>query len=69
MAETILHNKGVMIAYVDATNWQFYRGGVFPINLCSTDPQKGNHVVVISGLINFEGVPRWIIANSWGGNW
>lgn len=47
-------------AGVDATNWQFYSGGVF--SNCDTDVNSG---VLIVGYTDIY----WIVKNSWGLTW
>lgn len=46
---------------VDATNWSFYRSGVF-----STCGKNVNHGVLAVG---WDDNNNWIIKNSWGTNW
>jgi cathepsin L len=46
---------------VDATNWSFYRSGVF--SLCGTNI---NHAVLAVG---YDASGNWIIQNSWGKSW
>lgn len=53
-----LQNRPVSVA-VDASNWQFYKSGVF--NNCGTNL---NHAGLLVGLNNY-----WIFKNSWSTAW
>ena len=59
---------GPFIAYVDASSWQYYGGGIFPHAKCSSTSDAGNHVVQLLGYGQEAGVPYWLIKNSWGAN-
>jgi len=50
---------------VDATNWQFYVGGIYA---CSSTFSL-NHAVTIVGYGQLQGVGYWIVKNSWGTTW
>lgn len=50
---------------VDASQWQFYSGGVFPASSCTTSI---DHCVELTGYSpNKDGY--WILRNSWGTTW
>ena len=53
--------KGPVSVAVDATNWSFYKKGVF--SLCGDNL---NHGVL---AIGYDEMGNWIIQNSWGSNW
>jgi len=61
----------IPIAYVDATNWQMYDGGILDTQLCSSTLEAGNHVVELTGVASdpVTGVPYWFLRNSWGEKW
>jgi KDEL-tailed cysteine endopeptidase len=46
-----------LIAYADATNWQNYNQGLFPLDRCSSHSDNGNHVVQLTGW-GVETVPN-----------
>ncbi|CAD8172513.1 unnamed protein product [Paramecium octaurelia] len=50
-----------LVVVVDASNWQFYGGGVF--NDCN---KSVNHAVLAVG---FDENDNWFIKNSWGTSW
>jgi cathepsin L len=49
---------------VDASNWSFYKSGVF--NNCSNNL---NHGVIAVGYNTEGSTPYWIVRNSWGAGW
>jgi hypothetical protein len=55
---------GPFIAYVDATNWQMYGGGIFPHSKCSSHSDYGNHIVQLLGYGQERGIPFWLTKNS-----
>jgi len=67
-------NEGVMRNYVlgtgplsicvDASTWQYYNGGV--VTSC---PQSVDHCVQITGYGTVDGLPVWVVRNSWGTSW
>jgi len=56
--------KGPLSVCVDASNWSFYTGGIFPASSCSTSI---DHCVQATGFDVTNGY--WIIRNSWGTSW
>ena len=64
-----LNDVGPITAGVDATQWQFYSGGVFNTQ-CGTTM---NHLVAVVGYDSVTSggkeLQYWIIKNSWGQEW
>jgi len=58
----VLENHGPVTVAVDATNWQYYVGGIIQWN-CDTNL---NHAVQIVGYDKTGDVPHYIVRNSWG---
>ena len=61
--EATLIKQGPLAVFVDANNWQSYRGGIF--SSCNTGPQYMDHCVTLVGFTS----DYWLIKNSWGTNW
>jgi C1A family cysteine protease len=58
-------NSGPPSVCVDAELWQFYKGGIVTGN-CGTSL---DHCVQLVGYDTMNGVPVWIVRNSWGTGW
>jgi len=58
----VVANHGPVAVAVDATNWQFYMGGVIQWNCDS----RVNHAVQIVGYDKTADPPHYILRNSWG---
>jgi len=57
---------------VDASRWFLYkgRGTLLPAAACSSDAATTpNHVAIVTGYTNIDGVNVWKIRNSWGPAW
>jgi len=59
---SVLAHHGPVAAAVDATNWQYYVGGVIQWNCDSNN----NHAVQIVGYDKTATPPHYIVRNSWG---
>jgi len=60
-----LWTYGPMTVCVSATNWGYYRGGVFS----SAGGSALDHCVQLIGYGDASGVPYWTIRNQWGAYW
>ena len=60
-------NVGPVSVFVDATNWHAYDGGIF--DGCDQANPNLNHVVVIVGYGEENGLKYWVIRNSWSASW
>lgn len=59
---------GPVAVQVDASYFQFYDGGVFDSDQCSST--FTNHVVLITGYgTTDDGIDYWNVKNSWGVDW
>ncbi|EAR95557.1 papain family cysteine protease (macronuclear) [Tetrahymena thermophila SB210] len=56
-------SQGPISVTIDASNWRYYRGGIF--NGCSRYPEL-NHAVIAVG---YDAQGNYIIKNSWGPYW
>ncbi|KAH0453777.1 hypothetical protein IEQ34_018101 [Dendrobium chrysotoxum] len=50
-------------------DFRFYKKGVFSSDTCSSSPDDLNHAVLVIGYGVEEGIPYWLIKNSWGKRW
>ncbi|XP_076252091.1 digestive cysteine proteinase 2-like [Rhynchophorus ferrugineus] len=61
-------NIGPISGAMDASNLQFYAGGVFRDDDCDTSGYV-NHGILVVGYGNEAGRDYWLIKNSWGKEW
>ncbi|KAK8503167.1 hypothetical protein V6N13_025922 [Hibiscus sabdariffa] len=61
--------RPVSVAFEVVTSFRFYRSGVYTSNTCGNTPMDVNHAVVAVGYGVENGVPYWLIKNSWGATW
>jgi cathepsin F len=62
--QNFLASRGPLSVCVDASQWQYYRGGV--LSSCS---QSIDHCVQVTGFSDKDGQPVWNTRNSWGTGW
>ncbi|XVE70715.1 hypothetical protein DITRI_Ditri10aG0092900 [Diplodiscus trichospermus] len=61
--------RPVSVAFEVVTSFRFYRGGVFTSETCGSTSMDVNHAVLAVGYGVENGVPFWLIKNSWGADW
>ncbi|ESQ37479.1 hypothetical protein EUTSA_v10002588mg [Eutrema salsugineum] len=61
--------RPVSVAFEVVHEFRFYKKGVFTSNTCGNTPMDVNHAVLAVGYGVEDGVPYWLIKNSWGGDW
>uniref|UniRef100_A0A0D3H7D6 Peptidase C1A papain C-terminal domain-containing protein n=1 Tax=Oryza barthii TaxID=65489 RepID=A0A0D3H7D6_9ORYZ len=49
--------------------FRMYKSGVYTSDHCGTSPMDVNHAVLAVGYGVENGVPYWLIKNSWGADW
>ncbi|KAJ8621325.1 hypothetical protein MRB53_029854 [Persea americana] len=59
----------VSVAFEVVDGFRFYKGGVYTSTACGNTEMDINHAVLAVGYGVENGVPYWIIKNSWGKNW
>lgn len=58
---------GPIAVSVDATGWSSYTGGVYAKPLAESPDI--NHLVVLVGYGEENGIPYWLVRNSWSPSW
>ncbi|XP_050217052.1 thiol protease aleurain-like [Mercurialis annua] len=61
--------RPVSIAFEVVKPFRLYKSGVFTSTTCGNTPQDVNHAVVAVGYGVENGIPYWLIKNSWGADW
>ncbi|XP_015783536.1 cathepsin L1 [Tetranychus urticae] len=56
----------VVAVGIDAASVYEYESGIYYTDECSSDPKDNNHAVAVVGYGSENGIPFWIIKNSWG---
>ncbi|XP_010917225.1 vanillin synthase, chloroplastic [Elaeis guineensis] len=71
--DELLHAVGlvrpVSIAFEVVSGFRFYKGGVYTSDTCGRTQMDVNHAVLAVGYGVENGVPYWLIKNSWGEEW
>ena len=66
IAEEIVNNGPVQVAFKVYEDFMHYTGGVYQHK---TGSMLGGHAVMAIGFGEENGVPYWLIQNSWGTSW
>ncbi|XP_078444269.1 vanillin synthase, chloroplastic-like [Wolffia australiana] len=61
--------RPVSVAFEVVSGFRFYKSGVYTSDSCGHSPMDVNHAVLAVGYGVENGVPYWLIKNSWGKNW
>uniref|UniRef100_T1K757 Uncharacterized protein n=1 Tax=Tetranychus urticae TaxID=32264 RepID=T1K757_TETUR len=66
--EALLHAvaEHVVAVAIDAGPVHDYQSGIFYTDECSSDPEGINHAVAVVGYGSENGIPFWIVRNTWG---
>ena len=71
--QSIMHylvTKGpVSVAFQVVSDFRLYHSGVYTSAECKKGPTDVNHAVLIVGYGEENGIPYWLIKNSWGTSW
>lgn len=69
MAAVIAHIGPVALSYKVVDGFRDYKTGVYTNTNCGKGPMDVNHAVQAVGYGTENGVPMWIVKNSWGADW
>jgi len=61
--------RPVSVAFEVIDGFRQYKSGVYTSDHCGTTPNDVNHAVLAVGYGVENGVPYWLIKNSWGAEW
>ncbi|KAJ9183741.1 hypothetical protein P3X46_007553 [Hevea brasiliensis] len=61
--------RPVSVAFEVVSGFRFYKDGVYTSDTCGKTPMDVNHAVLAVGYGVENGVPYWLIKNSWGDDW
>ncbi|CAN8255023.1 unnamed protein product [Cochlearia groenlandica] len=61
--------RPVSVAFQVVHDFRFYKSGVFTSNTCKNTQMDVNHAVLAVGYGVENGIPYWLIKNSWGAAW
>ncbi|KAJ8429996.1 hypothetical protein Cgig2_033921 [Carnegiea gigantea] len=61
--------RPVSVAFEVVDGFRFYKEGVYTSTVCGTKPTDVNHAVLAVGYGVEDGIPYWLIKNSWGAGW
>ncbi|KAI4377479.1 hypothetical protein MLD38_015094 [Melastoma candidum] len=61
--------RPVSVAFEVVNGFRFYKSGVYTSDTCGSTPMDVNHAVLAVGYGIEDGVPYWLIKNSWGESW
>uniref|UniRef100_A0A452U2J3 Procathepsin L n=1 Tax=Ursus maritimus TaxID=29073 RepID=A0A452U2J3_URSMA len=69
MVEAVALYNPVSFAFEVTSDFMIYRKGVYSSTSCHKTPDKVNHAVLAVGYGEQNGIPYWIVKNSWGPQW
>ncbi|GFP79473.1 cysteine proteinase 3 [Phtheirospermum japonicum] len=61
--------RPVSVAFEVVNGFRAYKDGVYTSNTCGSSPMDVNHAVLAVGYGVENGIPYWLIKNSWGAAW
>ncbi|XP_038623519.1 pro-cathepsin H [Tachyglossus aculeatus] len=69
IVEAVAQHNPVSIAFEVTSDFISYHKGIYSNPKCHNTPDKVNHAVLAVGYGEENGIPYWIIKNSWGESW
>ncbi|XP_010541349.1 PREDICTED: thiol protease aleurain [Tarenaya hassleriana] len=61
--------RPVSVAFQVVDDFRLYKKGVYTSKTCGNTPMDVNHAVLAVGYGVENGVPYWLVKNSWGADW
>ncbi|KAL8464098.1 hypothetical protein ACS0TY_033863 [Phlomoides rotata] len=61
--------RPVSVAFEVVNGFRAYESGVYTSTTCGNTPMDVNHAVLAVGFGVENGIPYWLIKNSWGADW
>ncbi|KAL0346760.1 UNVERIFIED_CONTAM: Cysteine proteinase 3 [Sesamum calycinum] len=61
--------RPVSVAFEVVSGFRAYKSGVYTSTTCGSSPMDVNHAVLAVGYGVENGIPYWLIKNSWGADW
>ncbi|KAF6162437.1 hypothetical protein GIB67_017325 [Kingdonia uniflora] len=69
LKDAVAFVRPVSVAFEVVNGFKLYSGGVYTSTTCGSDPMDVNHAVLAVGYGVEDGIPYWLIKNSWGVDW
>ncbi len=69
LMQLLVRRGPISIAYQVVDDFRLYRSGVYTSTQCKQGPKDVNHAVLLVGYGTENGVPYWLVKNSWGEAW
>ncbi|KAF1867807.1 hypothetical protein Lal_00050241 [Lupinus albus] len=69
LKHAVAFTRPVSVAFQVVDDFQSYKKGVYTSDVCGNTPLDVNHAVLAVGYGVEDGVPYWLIKNSWGPEW
>uniref|UniRef100_F7BRD4 Pro-cathepsin H n=1 Tax=Callithrix jacchus TaxID=9483 RepID=F7BRD4_CALJA len=69
MVEAVALYNPVSFAFEVTQDFMMYKRGIYSSTSCHKTPDKVNHAVLAVGYGEENGIPYWIVKNSWGPQW
>lgn len=69
LQDAVAFVRPVSVAFEVVNEFRFYEKGVYTSTTCGSTPMDVNHAVLAVGFGVEDGIPYWLIKNSWGDAW
>ncbi|CAA0810960.1 Thiol protease aleurain [Striga hermonthica] len=69
LKHAVAFSRPVSVAFEVVNGFKLYKEGVYTSTKCGSSPMDVNHAVLAVGYGVENGIPYWLIKNSWGAEW